>query len=139
MIELHIDLDGVVLDLDAIEADVMDKLTAIAEMVGVETVAFLRSHTAEMRPPARRGGPRRPAHPGHWADVTGQLANGYEWEVRRGANEVTLILKNGVEYAVWLEMHEGYFVLGPVVDPGGPAEQALRRAADRIAPDWEVR
>ena len=46
-----------------------------------DEVGFLQSFTAEMRPPLRKGQPPRPAHPGHWADVTGDLASSFKTRV----------------------------------------------------------
>ena len=58
----------------------------------VEEIAYLRSLTDEMRPPApvnsagryipvaERTGMRR-AHPGHWADVSKNLASSYDHDV----------------------------------------------------------
>ena len=39
--------------------------------------ATLQSFTGDMRPPVSEGGPKRPAHPGGWADRTTALASGY--------------------------------------------------------------
>ena len=56
-----------------------DRNVALAlDAAGYDEVDWMRSHTAEMRPPAVKPngdvtGPR-PAHPGKWADVTGILA-----------------------------------------------------------------
>ena len=48
-------------------------------------VAFLQAFTAEMRPPvrgsSRTGGTPRPAHEGHWADVSRALAAGFQARV----------------------------------------------------------
>ena len=57
-----------------------------------EEINFLRSKTEELRPPAPRNaagryipvadrGDKRQAHPGGWADISGNLANGYTFEV----------------------------------------------------------
>lgn len=117
-----------------------EKAKKVLESVGIETVSYLRSLTDEMRPPAKRGEGERQAHPGHWADVTGQLALSYAWDVQGlpgyGAR---LTLSNSAEYAVYLEARDGFFVLSGVTDPGGPVEQALRQAIAAIAPEWELR
>jgi hypothetical protein len=89
----------------------------------------------------RRTGARetgRQAHPGHWADVTGQLALAYAWTVTRVGSGVVLVLSNSAEYAAALEARDGYFVLSGVADPGGPVDLALRAAIARVAPDWRV-
>ena len=72
-----IDDDEWVRGIEALEMPVVEKLGNIADAIGAETVAYLRSLTNEMRPPARKGEAPRQAHPGHWADVTGQLAASY--------------------------------------------------------------
>lgn len=136
MIEFTMDTSGMVLDVDALELEITAKFAAIAEMIGVETIAYLRSLTSEMRPPIKAGGKWRKAHPGHWADRRSTLALSYAYEVVEQAGLVTLILRNTAEYAIYLELHDGFFVLSGVTDDNGPAEQALRRAAKRVAPEW---
>ncbi|HYG68885.1 MAG TPA: hypothetical protein VD838_14555 [Anaeromyxobacteraceae bacterium] len=66
------------------DEDVEAALLAAAD----DEVAFLQAFTAEMRPPARlpsggTSGPR-PAHPGHWGDVTRALAGGFHARVGNG-------------------------------------------------------
>lgn len=158
-------LDEVVANL---ALDALTKVELTLEQVGRETVDYLRSLTSEMRPPIgartirtkrrRRigkeaevgplqavpermtlgsGGPRQ-AHPGHWADVSTVLAASYDSEVERTATGVTLVLRNTAEYAFWVEVRDGFFVLSGVTDPGGPVEQAFRTVAARLAPDMEI-
>lgn len=120
-------------------ADAETKARKVLESVGIETIAYLRTLTDEMRPPAKPGEGERHAHPGHWADVSGQLALSYAWDVvglpGYGAR---LTLSNSAEYAAWLEARDGFFVLSGVTDPGGPLDEALRHAIAAIAPDWEL-
>lgn len=139
MIEIEIDLSGVGMNADEFIAEAQSDLEAIAEMVGVETIAELRSLTSEMRPPIKAGGKWRKAHPGHWADRRGTLVNGYQWEVVVTPGTVTVILRNVIEYAIYLELHDGYWVLSGATEDGGPAERALRRAVERVRPEWEFR
>lgn len=47
------------------------------EAAATEYINFLRSTTHEMRPPARTGEGLRAAHPGGWADITGNLNRAY--------------------------------------------------------------
>jgi hypothetical protein len=136
VIRYTFDQTGFTEALKALEMTQQEKARLLLQQVGVETIAYLRSLTSEMRPPARAGGRTRPAHPGHWADVTGQLANSYEWEVEEIDGGAALILRNHAEYAAYLEAKHGYFVLSGVADPGGPVELAIRRAADAMG--WEV-
>lgn len=139
MIEIEIDISGLELDEAAIVAETLDDLEAIAEMVGVETIAELRRLTDEMRPPIKAGGKWRRAHIGHWADRRGTLALSYSYEVVRGPDVVTVILRNTAEYAIYLELHDGYWVLSGATEDGGPAEVALRAAVSRVRPDWDFR
>lgn len=81
----------------------------------------------------------RPAHPGHWADITGHLALSYAFSVVPTWNGARLTLSNSAEYAVYLERRNGFYVLSGVTDPGGPVETQLRAAVAVIDPTWEVR
>lgn len=138
------------LTLQAVEPDVLSavkklqldasrKLELLADMIGADVIAYLRSLTSELRPPAPGKHDPRQAHPGHWADVKGQLAGAYGYEVeRRSDAEVALILKNGSEHALWLEIKEGFFVLRGVAERNGPVAQALRKVIAAVAPGWQV-
>lgn len=144
MLTLSVDQPDWAEAIAAIEADDATKLRHVVDAIGPEVIAYLRSLTSEMRPPARVPGtsvvtgPRR-AHPGHWADVTSVLAASYDFDVAGTPRSVTLTLRNTAEYAIHLENRFGYWVLSGVADPGGPVEQSLRRAVARFAPEWEVR
>jgi len=58
-----------------------DEIEEALAHAGSEIVDFLQSLTNEMRPPLRKGGPERPAHPGGWANVTEQLVQAYRAQV----------------------------------------------------------
>lgn len=103
-----------------------------AHVVGNETVAFLRSLTDNMRPPARAGEGMRRAHPGGWADVRGTLAGSYSYKVDPTQFGAKLTLINTAGYAVYLELMDGFYVLSGVGDPGGPVEKILKENAERI-------
>jgi hypothetical protein len=141
MIDLESSMDDESLRkaLDLAGRQMLDAAPVILDAVGAETVAFLRSLTSEMQPPAKPGEPARAAHPGGWADITGQLANAYAWDVSTDGDGVRLVLSNNMEYAAALDAKDGYFVLSGVTEPGGPVEAALRRVVAMVAPDWEVR
>lgn len=143
-----------------LEGSAAEKATMILEAVGIQTVAFLRSLTEKMQPAV--GGEQlvefttadgrqvsftayegsdeqeRAAHPGGWADVSGDLARAYAWTVTKEQGGSTLTLSNHMEYAAALEARDGYFVLKGVMDPGGPVEMALREIIRQVAPDWEL-
>lgn len=139
MITFTADKPDVQKAIRALRVDARRKIVLVLQQVGLETMAYLRSLTTEMRPPAAGKDNSRRAHPGHWADVTGQLAGSYSWEVEEHGDEVVLVLRNDAAHAIWVEMREGFFVLSGVADPGGPVQQALERIIPRVAPGWQVR
>jgi hypothetical protein len=118
--------------LAKLKGDVMDKTEVAFRLVATETITFLRSYTRETRPPARGGTRRRPAHPGHWADITHLLANSYGFVLTRTVDRVRLQYYNTAPYAAHLENSEAFWVLRGVTDPGGPMEIALARVVDTI-------
>lgn len=136
-------LDDVTDQIDAmlqgITLDTMAKVEILLQAVGAETIAYLRSLTSNTRPPVRAGEGSRYAHPGGWADVTGNLANAYAFAVEKGSDSISLVLSNSMSYAAILEARDGFFVLSGVTDPGGPVQTSLERALARIAPDMELR
>lgn len=132
------ELTGIAETLKAVEIDAMKSAERILEYAGIKTIEALRSFIQETQPPVRKGDPPRPARLGHWADISGQLAASYSYKVERTFDGARLTLMNGAEYAAALEAKEGYFVLGGVVDRGGPVESAIRQAVAIISPDWKV-
>lgn len=142
MIEFTIDEADYLEEIrEAVEDGIVSTLQAmdrVLEMVGIETVAYLRGYTNERRPPVRRGEPERRAHPGGWSDVTENLALAYDYEVTVTPDHVELAILNTMEYAAILEARDGFFVVRDVTDPGGPVEQALQRAVNVVAPDWRL-
>jgi hypothetical protein len=125
----------------SIKRQVMVDTKRVLEAVGEEVVQYLRSMTSEVRPPARVGGPERLAHPGHWADDSGDLARGYSWQVVTAGFRMQLIFRNGVKYAAYLELMEGFFVLTGIEEPGGPIDQAFTKVLPVVAPtlQWKRR
>src|SRR5512138_1323271 len=133
-------VEGAAAVVAELKVSVEEKLRLMAEDIKLQVIAYLKSLTTEVRGPARKRngewtGPRR-AHPGHWADVESVLVNSYGGEVTTAPGCVTLVLYNTAEYAVYLDVRMGYFVLRGVTEPGGPVEQAFRLVLQRIAPDW---
>lgn len=132
---LSIDRPDFLAALKDAESEVAQAAVGAMHVTGLETVAYLRSLTNELRPPANPGEGWRRAHPGHWADITSQLAQSYRFEVRAGGRRVlytregeavtvegggpqptdrdpyVLELLNGAEYAAALESKAGYYVL----------------------------
>lgn len=128
-----------------LDEEMSTKVTSLLKITGIEAVAFLRSLTDTMRPPVRASEGWRKAHPGGWADVTSQLALGYDFEVlvARATYDAppawwSLVLMNHVEYAVYLENLDGYYVLAGITDPGAPLERMLRDAARDLGFDVRI-
>lgn len=123
--------DALLAEIDAALALDGAAVQMALEAIGVEATNWLRSLTSEMRPPPgsrlvvradgtsylytpprHRGEGERQAHPGHWADVTGQLSLSYSHEVLgAGAGVWMLEMRNTSAYAEALEKHSGYWVL----------------------------
>lgn len=161
-LQLQVEDEEFLRELAALEMDVARKLAITMDQVGWEVISYLRSLTGETRPPARPGEPSRAAHPGHWADITSNLANAYRFELRAGdtlirwstegkaptlegsipavvAFPLELTFFNGMEYAAALEARDGYWVLREITEEGGPVVRALRTVLARIAPEVEIR
>lgn len=139
-IQMLADTPDVASAIARIEMSTHSKIRQLLELVGITTISYLRSLTDEMRPPASADRPPRRAHPGHWADITSQLALGYSWEIEeRGPAEIALVLRNVVEYAIYVDVMEGFFVLRGIADPGGLVYQAIQRAMPIVAPEWKWR
>lgn len=141
-----------------LQMDVRTKSALLLETVGIETVVYLRSLTSKMQPGVKQSGyrPRR-AHPGGWADRSGQLVNSYYFAVLCGSRRLTwtepqppgppaavnvrgsiprnglppgelrLELGNSAEHAVYLERRDGYWILTGVTEESGELIAALRR------------
>lgn len=128
---LQLDMSEMRQRLEARAKEGDKKLGQILEEVGALTVAFLRSYTTEKN----RAG--RPKHPGGWADKTFKLRDSYYYEVQREAGAWLLIIGNTGRHAQLVEA-TGKFVVRGVTEPGGPVEEALRKAVAQLAPDWVV-
>lgn len=125
--------------LVALAATQERKIEFILRTVGSEVVTYLRTLTNEMRPPwPTPNGPGRAAHPGHWADRSGNLANAYGFEVTKTLDGFVLALYNTMDYAVYLEARVGFFVLRGITERDGPVERAIREAVASVAPGWTI-
>ena len=121
---------------EALQMDVRRKANLALQTIGIETVAYLRSLTTKLQPPAKKGEGPRPAHPGGWADISTTLVNSYGYEVYG----TSLLLYNTAEYAVWLEDRHGYYVISGVIGAGGagPIIDALRLVVGRLGGELHV-
>lgn len=133
-------------DLRELDIDTGTKVRRAVQVVAIDTVAFLRSHTEQIRPPARnpftgkKTGPR-PAHPGRWADITGDLARAFKGEAVRLFEPraiVALLLTNIMEYAEHLEGKHGYWIFEPLLVEGGRIDQMLGAVLRSIDPSFTI-
>lgn len=133
------EMTGLLETLAEVKLEARLKLMRVAELVGVETVKYLKSYTAGLQPPETPGGSPRPKHVGGWSDITRSLVDAYGYRVKDLEDLILLSVFNADDEAIFVELMEGYFVLHGVMDPGGPVDLALRRAVAEVAPDWIVR
>ena len=112
-----------------------EKIRLTLEAVGVEVVAWLKSHQLERKPPGR---PRPgPFHPGGWRDITNILVSSYQPpSVTKVNGGWRLTFANTAEYAIYLELRDGFFVLSGIMDQGGIVQQTLTEVIANIAPEW---
>ena len=125
------------------------KVFIVLSTVRDEILEYLQSYIGELRPPERKvkhfgGNPEapRPAHPGHWADISKNLKEGYRAEVERDANgQWQLKIWNeakdpkGNDIAPFVEARAGYFVVSGIMDPDGPVRHAIFEAFRRFTGD----
>lgn len=97
--------------------------------VGQKTINYLLGHINKTRPPVRVGQPPRQARRGGWADVSGQLARSYFYQVTLGPEEHLLAVGNSAPYALELEQLDEYFVTRGIFDEGGPVPGIIREVA----------
>jgi hypothetical protein len=136
-VDFSIDEDSWRREWRELDMDVGEKVERLFHVTGAEAVAFLRSLTSKLQPPVGAGEAWRRAHPGGWADVTGALALAYGYEVivygsPSAPTAWGLLMTNTMEYAVYLEDRNGYWVLSGITDPGAPLDRALRSAAEAL-------
>lgn len=102
----------------------------VAELVANEIVNYARD-TGEYgtQPPAKAGEGKREAHPGGWADITGNLANSIQTRIEQDGITVRAIIEATMEYAEKLDAKTGYDVLGGAEKL---ARKAIRKHKDEI-------
>lgn len=100
---------------------------SIVELTIYEALDFAKSYTSETKSHPRGG--TRKTHPGGWADITNDLRNSMQAEVKVSGLRITGTMSTIMEYAEALEAREGYEVFGGF---DKEAKQALRRYAHRF-------
>lgn len=126
MADIHVEDNGAAVDAEIRNwTDYQARAAENAlEAVGALAVNYARSETGETQPPVKASEPPRPAHPGGWADVTGNLAGSYFYETGQiRARVFYLSIGAGQPYAEYLE-DMGYWVVSGLFD--GFVQQALR-------------
>lgn len=152
---METDLEDFYEELEELEAEI-DHVWKVALLVGDRVVNWLKSTDPKYgeQPPARnvqdteRGSIENPevvtegprvAHPGGWADITGNLANSYDYRLIQFPWGFQLVFLNDADYAAYLDARVGYFVLEGVADSkDGKALVELERALNALLPDWDV-
>lgn len=117
--------DLVIQWLDSYEQNLQQAALNSLDAAGNEAVDFARSKTANMRPPVKKGQGPRQAHPGGWADVSGNLAGAYKHDPKQLTEVLfALTMINGMEYGVFLE-RKGFWVLSGLFE--GFLQEAVSR------------
>lgn len=114
------------------------KMMAVMDAVGAETITYLQTDLPGRSPPHKSNPPAGPFKPGGWRSITDELAESYGYEVGPIKNGVRLTLRNTADFAIYLEFRDGFFVLRGVTDPGGPVPEALIKACAKVAPEFKV-
>lgn len=86
--DLQVDTDEFQKGIAELEADAGRKMVMTMEMIGWETISFLRSLGHGMQKPVRVSEGPRSAHPGGWADISSNLANSYRFEIHAGGTRI---------------------------------------------------
>ena len=95
----------------SLQRDTEQAVLAALEATGLEAIDHARSLTSTLAPPAKKGEGPRQAHPGGWADVTGQAAASFEQQAEQVSETLfALTVLNAAEHAHYLEAN-GYWVL----------------------------
>lgn len=141
----------------AISTVTTDQVHAVLEFVRKDVLYFLKSYTDVLVPPVgyqrkfgfdanlkrvavpstdRTGW--RPAHPGGWGDVTGDLKAKYKTDLQFVDNAWQLTIRNDSEHAVYVEAMHGMFVVHGVLEPNGPVATSIKRALSALNVPWKV-
>lgn len=121
--EVDIDLDEFKQHIKSEKHTLLKNTERFAEAVAVSIVNHARStggygtQPGAARTKAGTYIPRderspRPAHPGGWADITGNLANSIKGKVETHGYSVHIVVQATMEYAAALDAKTGYDVLG---------------------------
>lgn len=146
--------------LSSIEQDMDTWIEDILRFVVIDVVAYLKSYTSKKNPPryARKFfinkdqarikvtkknigsiSPDRPAHPGGWSDVEGDLRDKYYGRVEKAENGGwRAVIGNRSEHAAYVEAMQGLFVVTGVFDKSGPVMKALNKYLKMYAPGAKI-
>jgi len=146
--------------LSSIEQDIDTWTEDILRFVVIDVVAYLKSYTSKKNPPryARKFfinkdqarvkvtkknigsiSPDRPAHPGGWSDVEGDLRDKYYGRVEKAENGGwRAVIGNRSEHAAFVEAMQGLFVVTGVFEKNGPVMKALNKYLKLYAPGVKI-
>lgn len=98
------DFTSIDIALGELTEQMLDRVQLTTEVLAVETVNWMRStDPRKTQPPARAGEGERVAHPGGWADITGNLQSQYKYRLTRYPRYIELMWMNVAEYAKYLD------------------------------------
>jgi Bacteriophage HK97-gp10, putative tail-component len=135
------DLTDFYQEVRELEREIEDIPVKVMHVVGAVIVDWLKSTDPKFGHAAQLPGDTGPReqHPGGWADRTSRLSRGYRYKVIVRTGQYILRFSNNTEYAAFLDVHEGRFVLKGVADSSkAPAVRELEKALRIALPDWNV-
>jgi len=145
--------------MSSIEQTMDGWIVEILNLVMLDAVTYLKSYTSKRNPPRYRRkfmlkdsvrvkvtkknvgsiSPDRPAHPGGWSDVEGDMRDAYYGRVEKGENGGwRLVIGNRDHAAAFVEAMQGLFVVTGVFDKGGPVTRALVKYLRMYAPGTKI-
>lgn len=105
-------LPSVIVSFERFKRNLNAAIIHAFDEVAADMIEHAQDYTGKLRPPVYAGNPPRPAHPGNWADITTVLVQGFTYSVKWQGHELHFVFGNEVEYALYLEKKEGYWVIG---------------------------
>lgn len=140
-----------------IELTMDDWIHEILQLVAVDVKTYLVSYTSKVNPPRYKRrytlvndvrtkvtkkmgiNAGRPAHPGGWSDVEGDLRDKYYARVEKApTGGWRLVVGNRSDHAVYVEAMDGLFVVTGIFDVKGPVYKAINKYLKLYAPGAKI-
>lgn len=144
--------------MSSIQITMDEWIHEILQLVAVDVKVYLTSYTSKMNPPRYRRkftlvndvrhkvtqktigsiSPDRPAHPGGWSDVEGDLRDSYYARVEKADTGWRLVIGNRSGHAAYVEAMDGLFVVTGIFAENGPVWKAINKYIKKYAPGSKI-